>query len=137
MTKLTHSCNCKITAERLIGWGDLGVGVAHTKMGGAQGGGSKGLFLTKCLSSFNNSRWLQKIWLNLSRFWTKYDTNIPGGGKTEREKGKYFFFFKLRFLKDWSKEKQQKILFFLYHSIFFFRFFECLVFFFSSCGGAD
>jgi len=33
-----------------------GVGVAHTKMGGAGGGGSKGLFLTKCLSSFNNSR---------------------------------------------------------------------------------
>jgi len=28
----------------------------------------------------------------------------------------------------WSKGKQQKILFFLYHSIFFFRFFECLVF---------
>jgi len=33
-------------------------------------------------------------------------------------------------IKDvWSKGKQQKILFFLYHSIFFFRFFECLVFF--------
>ena len=108
----------RLQQSDLIGWGDLG-GVAHTKMGGAQGGGSKGLFLTKCLSSFNNSRWLQKIWLNLSRFGTKYDTNIPGGGKTEREKGKYFF-FKLRFLKDWSKEKQQKILFFLYHSIFFF-----------------
>jgi len=27
-------------------------GVAHTKMGG----GAKGLLLTKCLSSFNNSR---------------------------------------------------------------------------------
>jgi len=138
MTKLTHSCNCKITAERFDWMRRFGGWAWPIRKWAGQGrGGSKGLFLTKCLSSFNNSRWLQKIWLNLSRFWTKYDTNIPGGGKTEREKGKYFFFFKLRFLKDWSKEKQQKILFFLYHSIFFFRFFECLVFFFSSCGGAD
>ena len=54
------------------------------------GRGGKGAFLTKCLSSFNNSRWLQKIWLNLSRFWTKYDTNIPG---EEKQKGKKKSFF--------------------------------------------
>ena len=42
------------------------------------------------------------------------------GEEKQKEKKESIFFFKLRFLKDWSKEKQQKILFFFVSQHIFF-----------------
>ena len=88
----------------LIGWGDLG-GVA-TKWAGTQGNFFNEMFVFLIIQDdFKKLIKLVENWQNMTQTFQR--EKIDG----EKKKVK---------IKDvWSKGKQQKILFFLYHSIFF------------------